>query len=239
MKPNAFSPAVIEKLGYYVYLLRDPETHEVFYVGKGIGNRIFAHINAANADPLQTPKLERIRAIHARGQEVLHTIQRHGLTEKEAFEVEAALIDLFGLTDLTNLVGGYDVLRGAKSVGEIIEMYDAPLLTIEEPALLVIINRMYQRGMTPLGLYEVTRGDWVIGIKRNQVKYVFAVSNTIVREVYKVERWYPVQAIGQVKIRNRWRFDGYIAEEMQHYVGGSAAQYITHGAQNPIKYVNC
>jgi len=239
MKHNSFSPAVTEKLGYYVYLLRDPETREVFYVGKGVGNRIFAHINAAIADPVQSDKLERIRAVHNRGQEILHTIHRHGLTEKEAFEVEAALIDLLGLNDLTNLVSGYDALRGTKTVGEVVEMYDAPLLTIAESALLVIINRMYRRSMTPDELYEVTRGDWVIGTRRNQMKYVFAVSNTIVREVYEVERWYPVQALGQVKIRSRWRFDGHIAENMQHYVGGSVAQYITHGAQNPIKYVNC
>ena len=38
-----FSPFLCEILGYYVYLLIDPETDQIFYVGKGIGNRIFAH----------------------------------------------------------------------------------------------------------------------------------------------------------------------------------------------------
>jgi uncharacterized protein len=37
---SGFSPAVTEQLGYYVYLLIDPETNEVLYVGKGIENRI-------------------------------------------------------------------------------------------------------------------------------------------------------------------------------------------------------
>jgi len=38
---NSFSNAVIEQLSYYVYLLIDPRTDKVFYVGKGAGNRIF------------------------------------------------------------------------------------------------------------------------------------------------------------------------------------------------------
>jgi len=42
-----FSPAVVEALGYYVYLLKDPETDKVFYVGKGTGNRIFQHLKEA------------------------------------------------------------------------------------------------------------------------------------------------------------------------------------------------
>lgn len=37
------SPYVAEQLGWYVYLLRDPRDAEVFYVGKGRGNRVFAH----------------------------------------------------------------------------------------------------------------------------------------------------------------------------------------------------
>ncbi|HIO04524.1 MAG TPA: GIY-YIG nuclease family protein, partial [Gammaproteobacteria bacterium] len=29
---------------YYVYLLLDPITDEIFYVGKGKGNRVFSHL---------------------------------------------------------------------------------------------------------------------------------------------------------------------------------------------------
>lgn len=38
-----FSQSVIEKLKYYVYLLQDPRDNSVFYVGKGVGNRVFQH----------------------------------------------------------------------------------------------------------------------------------------------------------------------------------------------------
>ncbi len=103
-----FPLSVIEKLDYYVYLLIDPENKQVFYVGKGIGNRIFAHINAALTDATPSDKLDKIRAIRANGREVNHIVHRHGLAEKEAFEVEAALIDFIGLSGLTNQVQGYN-----------------------------------------------------------------------------------------------------------------------------------
>ena len=42
-----FTPEVIEQLQYYVYRLIDPRTGQTFYVGKGKGNRLYAHINDA------------------------------------------------------------------------------------------------------------------------------------------------------------------------------------------------
>jgi hypothetical protein len=240
-KINIFSPAIIEKLGYYVYLLQDPETDQVFYVGKGTGNRIFAHLDQALTNPQETDKLDMIHAIQEKGVQVKHLIHRHGLTEKEAFEVEASLIDFIGSEGLTNIVSGYKSNdRGQMTIAEAIATYDAPKIEIEEPVLLLIVNRRYRRGMSTEELYEITRGDWPVGLRRNKAKYAFAVCNGIVRGVYAIHRWFPVKTENpEHKIRARWRFDGVVAQELQHYVGGSVETYITRGAQNPIKYVNC
>ena len=42
-----FTKEVIDQLQYYVYRLIDPRTGQTFYVGKGKGNRVFAHVNDA------------------------------------------------------------------------------------------------------------------------------------------------------------------------------------------------
>ena len=37
-----------EKLGKYVYALRDPRDGKIFYVGQGINDRVFEHFNEAD-----------------------------------------------------------------------------------------------------------------------------------------------------------------------------------------------
>ena len=57
------------------------------------------------ADEEEDPnnKLRRIRDIHLAGFEVAHVIHRHGMDDKTAFEVEAALMDAYpGLTNLAS-----------------------------------------------------------------------------------------------------------------------------------------
>jgi hypothetical protein len=44
--PPMFSPVVAERIGWYVYALRDPRDGRLFYVGKGVGNRVFQHAQA-------------------------------------------------------------------------------------------------------------------------------------------------------------------------------------------------
>ena len=41
---DSFPPEVSAELKTYVYRLIDPRNGETFYVGKGRGNRVFAHI---------------------------------------------------------------------------------------------------------------------------------------------------------------------------------------------------
>ena len=50
MPIDSFPPGVAEQLKWYVYRLIDPRNGETFYVGKGRGNRIFAHARGNYAD---------------------------------------------------------------------------------------------------------------------------------------------------------------------------------------------
>ncbi|EHV9064829.1 hypothetical protein K1U77_004786, partial [Escherichia coli] len=94
MDITEFPSGVIEHLGWYVYRLIDPRDGSTFYVGKGKGNRVFAHMRgevaATDDDELLSNKLKQIREIRLAGLEVIHVIHRHGMTdEKTAYEVEA------------------------------------------------------------------------------------------------------------------------------------------------------
>ena len=102
MQPvNEFPPEVAAELGYYVYRLIDPRNGQTFYVGKGCGNRVFQHVKCAvkyydgaeNSSEDDPNKFKVIQSIRQEGMEVIHVIQRWGLTEQEALHVEAALID--------------------------------------------------------------------------------------------------------------------------------------------------
>ena len=86
-----FSKTTIESIDYYVYCLIDSRNKQIFYIGKGCGNRVFAH----EQEVAEKEKNKRIADIKSSGANVQKFIIRHGLTEIEAFHLEAALIDIF------------------------------------------------------------------------------------------------------------------------------------------------
>ncbi len=113
-------------------------------------------------------------------------------------------------------------------------------MVIQEPVILFSVNKTYEPTISPEKLYEITRGDWVLGERRNKAEYAFSVYKGIVKEVYRIHNWFPVTTtLKEQKIHKRWRFEGEVAQEMQQYVGGSVEEYRKAGAQSPIKYINC
>ncbi|MBK9164031.1 MAG: hypothetical protein IPM21_08970 [Acidobacteria bacterium] len=251
-----FSQSVIEQLGHYVYVLRDPfQDNKVFYIGKGTGNRVFSHVTDSLKTAAVSDKLDRIRAIHEKGEEVLLQIIRHGLTEKEAFEVEAALIDFEEIGSLSNLVKGHHSdERGVMHVRDIKARYASEPAEITVPSILIILNRAYRPGMQEEALYEFTRGRWKLGSRREKAKYAFAVYRGLIRQVYRIVKWYPVQGpLSEVRLawmeennitfhgkdRQRWEFEGTVAGELQDLIGKSVAHYQKKGQQTPFQYLNC
>jgi hypothetical protein len=225
-----FSYEICERMGYYVYILKDPRNERIFYIGKGYGNRIFDHVNCAIKSSDSSDKLHIIRSIHSEGKQVEHYILRHGLTEKESFEVESACIELMGIKNITNIVSGQHTWdRGLKTVDEIIQHYGAPAINITEPSIIININRLYRRNMTPEELYEAVRSSWRVSESRSKLaKYAIASYRGFVLEVYKINGWN--------RKGDRWEFFGEIAEPSvrDKYKNGSLAT-LRH-TQNPIRY---
>ncbi|TDL77393.1 hypothetical protein E2R56_04250 [Rhodococcus qingshengii] len=237
-----FSKEVINKLKHYVYIYSDPETNKIFYVGKGFGNRVFSHFTESE----DSEKSRFIKRILDKGQEPRIEIITHGLDDEHtALKVEAAIIDLIGKDNLTNRVRGWQSgVYGRVEVNQLIYHYEREQVNIDEPAILIRLNRLFRYDMTDIELYDATRGVWKIGDDREKVKYAFAVFDGIVHEVYKVLAWFQAGSTlntrGPLDEKNRWEFVGQKAEESKRskYMGKSVDHYLTRGAQNPIKYVN-
>jgi len=186
-----FSPLTCEKLGYYVYMLIDPFDGVVFYVGKGINNRVFAHLNDALEKSTSSDKLDHIREIIEGGEKPKHIIVRHGMDEATAFEVEGALIDAYKLEDLKNEQNGhYNRQRGLRDWADIEIEYGALPVEIIDPVILLKSTNYSWDPVKRSVIYNKIRSDWwVSDAKTKKIKYALIVRSGIVREVYEIERW--------------------------------------------------
>ena len=239
-----FTPDVIEKLQYYVYRLIDPRTGQTFYVGKGKGNRLYAHVNDAlkNYDGQSyidkeeddiSSKIQQIREIKNAGLDVIHVIQRYGLTQNEAFEVEAALIDAF--PGLTNIQNGHNTDRGVNNA-EVLqrELGCEEFEDVENLKYCIIkINSywMNERG----SVYETVRKHWKLNLKRvKKIPYVLASHNGMILEVFEVDKWYDAP-----DVPGRVMFDGHVAQDdiRSMFINKRLPKkYIKKGLASPVLY---
>jgi hypothetical protein len=90
---------------WYVYELINPINGNVFYVGKGTGNRIDHHEREA-AKGVCSKKCNKINYIIKRGHKI--TKQKVALfwDEQAAYDHETDLIAQYGLSNLTNIMAG-------------------------------------------------------------------------------------------------------------------------------------
>ena len=244
---TSFTSEVIEQLQYYVYRLIDPRTGLTFYVGKGKGNRVFDHVNYAlnkyngkfyideEEDDLSA-KLQQIRDIYNAGLEVIHVIHRYGLTPKEAFEVESALIDAYG--GLTNIQSGHANDRGVNNADVIQKVlsckeYEEPDFKDIKYIIIKINDAVLQERNN--NLYETVRSAWKVDLKKvKKYPYCLAVLNGVVRGVYKINEWHEYPAV-----KGRYEFTG---EEAGNDIKSKFIEkripekYRRKGMANPVLY---
>jgi len=93
--------------GFYVYLLVDSRNGEIFYIGKGKGQRFKAHVREwRSSSDVNTDKCARIGEIILAGGQVAAYRFADGMTEMNAFATERLLIRGIGLDRLTNAARG-------------------------------------------------------------------------------------------------------------------------------------
>ena len=207
-------------------------------MGKGKGNRVFAHILAEIETDDPGEKLKRINEIRASGFDVAHVIHRHGLDDDTAIEVEAALIDAYpGLTNAVNGAGSNEF--GAMHAQEIVNKYQATPAEFQHRAIIINVNR----SATESSLYEATRYAWKIDPKKaNRAELIVAVRYGLIVGVFVADQWLPATIEnfpGHEPVPGRFGFIGsegsdtlrrmYIAKRLPD-------EFRKQGAANPIKY---
>lgn len=245
-----FPDGVAARLKWYVYRLIDPRNGETFYVGKGHGNRIFAHAKGVNPNPQSSDaedtedaadlKLKRIQDIKSSGLEVGHVVHRHAIeSEAVAYEVEAALIDAY--PGLTNSAGGHGSSDyGSRHVEEIIADYALEPFEVKEKLVLISITKSFQD--EHLSTYEAVRCSWRMSLaKAKPYKLVLAHVNGRVVGAFRVNKWLPStpENFPGRDVPGRFGFHGQEAdsETWRYYVNKIVPDtFRRRGAANPVRY---
>ena len=235
-----FDTKTKKEVGYYVYCLVDPRDDKPFYIGKGMENRVFDHDQEHLKQALDSDKLEKIKEIIKRGEEVEHVIVRHGLNKVTALAIETALIDFsnrFNL-NLTNIILGHNSSAfGLMTVGEISHKYSAvPLNKIGDDCVIININQTYKHAKGTKDYYDATKESWPIADKNiPNLKYVLSEYGGYIVEVFEVNEdgWYEVEDHNG---RMRWGFNGKQApdEIRKKYLNRSIEK--KRGQANSIRY---
>jgi len=256
----SFDQSTSEMLNYYVYALENQMTNTIFYIGKGRGNRVFAHERGGlvqqdmyDGENL-SEKNNEIARILKDGNNVRSYIIRWNLQEKEAFRLESTLIDLLNLKkiyDLKNIVRGNQTEFGITTTDEIISRYNAtPLLEseIKDKIIFININKEYYNCLESGHinydkLYDKTRIAWPVALWRaNQAKYICTVYKGIVKATFLKEGdWYfshtddVVKKDGKIRKRKRYAFNG-TRIDISHYDKKDVSVYYKKGSQGAVKY---
>lgn len=248
----SFKQSVTEALKCYVYALIDPRDNRIFYIGKGTGNRVYQHAQAAITEDSQSVKLSTIREIQNLGLTVRHYIIRHNLTEHEAYLVESTIIDLLTYPAfnkeniLTNIVSGHHQWdEEIKTDEEINILYDCPKI---EPIpgdklLLVSLNKSYNQSKASgvyrrANDYESARKYWAISPdKADKIDYILGIYRGVVRIVIDVKNNYPCEVAedGTVFKKPRFAFVGDVVQDSP-YLNKDVTDY-PFGSRGAVTYI--
>lgn len=200
---QAFNAMIANKLAYYVYALADPRSggalqDQIFYVGKGKGDRCFNHAALARSigeAPLaeKEHKLGIIQDIRQSGHAVQVLVVRHGLSEEEALALEAVLIPLIGST---NKAAGHGSANLWLNTAQIAQLYDRPIQRRDVQAfhgnlLFVSLNRQDTDALLQdnVAMASATLGDWNLGAARSRlVDCIVGVKHGLVVSIYLTEK---------------------------------------------------
>lgn len=189
-----------EKLGKYVYALRDPRDGKIFYIGQGINDRVFEHFNEAdNCLNLSIPfkqmssKVIRILDIWNNNEDVEWIIIAHNLsTESNVADlIESAIFD--GLSESQNgeTLNEVSPPNSSRLLPDDLEAMAAefvnPSIAFSNVFIFPIQNAL-TRGVNP---YNATRTTWAVSANYQTLNPAYAVGlkNSISKGSFEILSW--------------------------------------------------
>lgn len=220
---------------FYVYICTNPLTGKPFYVGKGAGERAYAHLKQTGNKKLAAT----IKAIKGKGEKPVIEVLCGKMTQSDALAAEAAVIEFVGKDKLDNIVSGHTHGYGRMTFDEYLAVTKGEEVEVTHKALLLNVNQKFNRNMmkkdgtTTKALRDITCAEWSMGKDAEKAEYAFAVYHGIVREVYQIQEWEPPRIVNK---KERRAFTGKVAPEniRKRYVGKFVGG--KRGAQNPVAY---
>lgn len=253
MDKNTQKIAIVDTLNadkdkkYYVYALCE-KTHDdkliPFYIGKGEGARVWAHeegeakeieyindtVEADNREEAINELSEKYKKIHKLGPDKIEKIiVKWGMSEREAFMAESALINLLhmgglsfssGKDTLTNIANGHasagekenDCYTKARTIEQFYEECAQEPLDFDDikknmNVVLISINQGYpecrklDKADQDNAICETVRGFWKLNINRHDPEYLFAMYQQKIVGVYRIKSLFKEEKLKR-KIKN-------------------------------------
>jgi hypothetical protein len=189
-----------EKLGKYVYALRDPRDGKIFYVGQGLNDRVFEHFNEADnclisSMPFKnmSSKVIRILDIWNNNEDVEWIILAHNLpTDNNVADlIESAIFD--GLSESQNgeTLNEVSPPNSLRLLPDDLDAMAAEFVNPTTPydsVFIFPIQNTLTKGTSP---YNATRTTWAVSGYYQALNPAYAVGlkNSISKGSFQISSW--------------------------------------------------
>lgn len=199
---------------YYVYALKDPRDNSIFYIGKGIHQRVNQHeIEASKLNV--TDKQKRINEIKDLGLEPIKTIIAQNCSEQEAFDIEDMMITFWNkeVNKLDNIQSGHKskFTMTSEELVDVTNKFKNLVFDLPDKVIFIKCKDSFDYNDDYKTKYEKIRGWWNISkLKAKRIDYIFIIFNGIVKYVYKPKSF---EWRKRKNGRNECKFDGELVED--------------------------